>query len=368
MKVLIINSVCGTGSTGRIAVAQAEQYLAQGHECKIAFGRAAAPKQYEALSYRIGGDLQVRANALQARLLDSEGFAAKGAMARFLRWAEEYDPDVLWLHNLHGYYLNVQMLFAWIKSRPEMQVWWFLHDCWAFTGHCAHFAMVGCEKWKTGCGQCPQKHGYPASWLADGSSRNFIRKKNAFLGVENMRLVVPSRWLARRVGESFLGVYPVEVCPHTVDGGVFRPTPSDFRKKWGLGDRKIILGVAGIWTKAKGLGDFIWLSRRLDASYAIVLVGISGAQARQLPRSILALPPVTDQRELAAIYTAADLFVNPSREESFGLTTLEAHACGTPVLVYRHTACQEVAEAWGGMAAEQNVEALEAAIRRFFET
>jgi glycosyltransferase involved in cell wall biosynthesis len=363
MRVLLINSVCGIGSTGKICGCLAEEYAAQGNEVKIAYGRDGyVPERFQKFAHRIGSDLDVRVSALRTRLLDDHGFANEAATRKFLKWAESYDPDLLWLHNLHGYYIHVGLLFDWIKSRPHMQVKWTLHDCWVFTGHCSHFAHAKCEKWKTGCSDCPEKGSYPASAVLDNSRKNFLRKQAAFTGVRNMTLIVPSRWLENLVNQSFLGVYPVEVCNTTIDTNIFKPTPGDFREKHGLTDKKIILGVAGVWTDRKGLGDFRKLRGLLDDSYAIVLVGLTEQQIGKLPQGILGITRTHDARELARIYSAADVFVNPSREETFGLTTLEAISCGTPAIVYRGTACEEVAENYGGITVEPDPRAVAAAL------
>lgn len=365
MKVLLINSVCGIGSTGRIVGALAEEFTIRGHEAVIAYGRDGnVPEKYLPYAHRIGSDGGVKVSALRTRLLDDHGFANEGATRAFLKWADAYDPDLLWLHNLHGYYIHVGLLFDWIKSRPRMQVKWTLHDCWAFTGHCTHFSFAKCEKWKTGCHNCPEKGSYPASAVLDNSRKNYLRKKAAFTGVKNLSLVVPSRWLENLVKQSFLGDYPVEVRYNTVNTDIFRPTPGEFREKYGLTDKKLILGVASVWTDRKGLGDFLELRRLLDERYAIVLVGLTEQQIAALPRGILGITRTHDARELAEIYTAADVFVNPSREETFGMTTLEAISCGTPAIVYRGTACEEVVNQYGGTAVESDCRAVAEALAR----
>lgn len=364
MKVLLINSVCGIGSTGRICACLAEEYASQGHEVKIAYGRdGTVPERYRPFAHRIGTDADVKVSALRTRLLDDHGFANAGATKRFLKWAEEFDPDLLWLHNLHGYYLHVGLLFDWIKSRPKMQVKWMLHDCWAFTGHCAYFSMAGCEKWKTGCHNCPEKGSYPASALLDNSRNNYLRKKAAFTGVKDMTLVVPSKWLGDLAAHSFLGCYPVQVQHHTVDTDIFRPTPGNFREKHGLEQKKVILGVASVWEKRKGLADFYELDKLMDDNTKIVLVGLNEKQMEALPENILGISRTHNARELAEIYTAADVFVNPSREETFGLTTLEALSCGTPAIVYRDTACEEVVNQYGGVAVEPSPKAIAEALK-----
>ena len=356
MKILLINSVCGIRSTGKIAAETAESYIKDGHECRIAYGREQVPEKYREISYRIGTELGVKWNGLQARISDGEGFGAKRATKKFINWANQYNPDVLWLHNLHGYYLNIELLFQWIKSRPQMQVKWTLHDCWAFTGHCAHFSYVNCDHWKRNCGQCCQTGMYPKSLFRDASAENHRRKKAAFCGVKNMTLITPSRWLADLVQDSFLNDYPIEVVHNKIDQMAFRPTFSSFREKMGLTNKKIVLGVATAWNQRKGLADFIEISEGLVDSYAVVLVGVDKRLQKKLPKSIICLPSTNSKRELAEIYTAADVFINPSKEETFGLTTVEALSCGTPAVVYRDTACEEIALLYGGIVAERSVQ------------
>ncbi len=335
MRVLLINSVCGIGSTGKICASIAKSYAAQGHQVKIAYGReGSVPEDCKEFAVRIGTDLDVRLAALRTRLLDDHGFASERATKQFLKWAEDFDPDLLWLHNLHGYYLNVEQLFVWIKSRPHMQVKWTLHDCWAFTGHCAYFSLSGCEKWKTGCHDCPEKGAYPASILRCNCRSNYLRKKATFTGVPNMTLITPSRWLADLVGESILREYPVEVCYNTIDTTVFRPTEGNFRTKHGLEDKKILLGVASVWDERKGLKDFLELRQLLDDRYAIVLVGLSEKQIAALPQGILGLPRTGSPRELAELYTTADVFFNPTYADNYPTVNLEAESCGTRVITY----------------------------------
>jgi len=328
VNVLIINSVCGTGSTGRICLRQARELEQQGHTVRIAYGRGFCP---EDIALRIGSDGDVRAHGLLTRLTDRHGFGSRRATAAFLRWAEDFDPQLLLLHNLHGYYLHIGLLFGWIKARPQMRVRWTLHDCWAFTGHCSYFDYVDCPRWKTGCHHCPQKNEYPASWGPDRSRENYRDKRALFTGVRNMTLVTPSHWLAGLVKKSFLQEYPVEVVHNTIDTEVFRPTEGNFRERHGLQDKRIVLGVASNWEKRKGLEDLLALSKRLGEPYRVVLVGLK----KRVPSGVLAIPRTESARELAQIYTAADVFVNPTYEDNYPTVNLEAAACGTPVITYR---------------------------------
>lgn len=335
MRVLFINAVCGTGSTGRICAELAQQYEKENWECRIAYGRDGyVPEKFRKYAVRIGGNWDVRLHGIRTRLLDDHGFGSKAATKKFLQWAEQYQPDLLWLHNLHGYYINIELLFEWIKSRPEMEVRWTLHDCWAFTGHCTYFLMENCDKWKMQCENCRQKTKYPASKWRDNSWGNYNRKREVFTGVSNMTLVTPSKWLAELVNQSFLREYPIEIRYNTIDTNIFKPTPSDFRKNYGLEDKKIILGVSNTWEERKGLNDFIKLSKMLNEDYVIILIGLNEKQCKSMPKKIIGIKRTNNQRELAEIYTAADIFVNPTYEDNYPTVNLEAQACGTYVLTY----------------------------------
>lgn len=335
MKVLFINCVCGIRSTGRIVTDLAESYLQQGHEVKIAYGRETVPEKYKDISYRIGSETNVRVNALKARLLDNEGLNCRLQTKKLIKWANDYNPDVVWLHNLHGYYINIELLFSWIKSRPSMEVRWTLHDCWAFTGHCAHFTGIGCVQWKEQCVRCALRQRYPKSLFKDNCKSNYQRKKRSFTGVQQMRLIVPSHWLGNLVKESFLREYPVEVMHNRIDTTVFKPTEGSFRKQYHLENKKVVLGVASTWDDSKGYSDFLKLSELLDDSYRIVMVGVSKQQCKTLPAKIVGIPRTDSAAQLAEIYTAADVFVNLTYEDTYPTVNLEAQACGTPCLTYR---------------------------------
>ncbi|MBQ3182928.1 MAG: glycosyltransferase [Clostridia bacterium] len=341
----------------------ADKFMGEGHECRIAYGRENVPEKYRSISYRIGSDRSVNINGLLTRVFDNEGFNAKRETTEFLKWAEKFNPDLLWLHNLHGYYINVEMLFDWIKKRPSMEVRWTLHDCWSFTGHCCHFVRAQCDKWKDGCYGCVLKNRYPQSLFFDNSKNNYDKKRESFTGVNNMSVITPSEWLANLVRQSFLKEYPIEVVHNTINTDVFKPTPSDFRERYGLSDKKIVLGVASAWGISKGLYDFVKLSDILDDTYKIVLVGIPAKLQKKLPKKLLMLERTNNAVELAKIYSAADVFVNPSREETFGLTTLEALSCGVPAIVYKNTACEEVARKYGGLIVEQTCDGLVSGIK-----
>lgn len=365
MKYLFINVVAGVGSTGRIAAEKCRELMAEGHECVIAYGRDAANCDGIPL-IRIGTPADYKLHGVMNRIFDNHGFGSKAATKRFLEQVKEYDPDVIWLHNIHGYYIHIGLLFDYLRTCGK-KILWTLHDCWTFTGHCAYFDFVGCDKWKNGCHHCPQKGAYPASLIADNSMNNYNNKKHLFTGIPNLTIIVVSNWLADRVRQSFLGEYPVEVVYNKINTDVFKPTPSNFRIKHDLNEKRVILGVASVWEKRKGLDDFVALSKMLDDSYKIVLVGLKEEQMQTVPENILCLPRTNSMQELAEIYTAADLYVCPSVEETFGMTVAEAMSCGTMAVAYKDTACEEVIDLYGGIAVPKCVNSLFEAISEYFK-
>jgi glycosyltransferase involved in cell wall biosynthesis len=284
---------------------------------------------------------------------------------RLIKECKKFNPDVIHLHNLHAFCINLPMLFRYVKKN-NIPVVWTLHDCWTFTGHCPYFDLVNCDKWKTECHNCPQLSVYPKSRVDNTRIAHKLKKK-WFLGVENMTLVTPSEWLGDLAKESFLKDYPVKVIHNGIDLSVFKPTESDFREKHGLTDKKVILGVASDWGKRKGLDVFKELADRLDDDYRIVLVGLDAA-TENLPKKITTVKRTENQKELAEIYTAADLFVNPTREENYPTVNMESLSCGTPVLTFRTGGSPEIPdETCGSVVEVDNVDAMEKEIIRICE-
>lgn len=331
MKILQINSVCGVGSTGRIATDLYKVLEEQGHECLIAYGRGTAPEGINTI--KIGTDFDNYMHVAKTRIFDKHGFGSIRATKEFIKKVEEYNPDVIHLHNIHGYYINIEVLFEYL-SRANKPVVWTLHDCWSFTGHCSHFDYVGCDKWKVGCSNCEQKKEYPTSILFDSSKLNYKMKKELFTSVKDMTIVTPSKWLAELLKESFLGKYKVEVINNGIDLDVFKPTESNFREVHGLKDETIILGVASVWSERKGLKYLIELSEKLDSSYKVVIVGVTEKQKKKLPENIIGITRTNSTKELAEIYTASDIFINPTLEDNFPTTNIEALACGTFIITF----------------------------------
>lgn len=332
MKVLEINCF-SNGSTGRIACDTARKLEKEGHQCVVAYARGPVSKDIKTI--KIGNRLSIYFHAFLTRVFDKHGFGSKLATKKLIKQIEEYDPDVIHLHNIHGYYINIEILFKYLKESKKKVVW-TLHDCWSFTGHCSHFDSEGCNKWKTGCHNCSLKHEYPSSKLYDSSKRNYIKKKEIFnsLDSEQVTIVTPSNWLANLVKKSFLSKYKVEVIYNGIDLNVFKPTLSDIKEKHGIEDKKVILGVASVWTKKKGFYDFIELSKILDDKYKIVMIGLSDKQLKEVPSNVLGIKRTESIEELVKWYSASHVFFNPTYEDTYPTVNLESQACGTSAVTY----------------------------------
>ena len=328
----MINVVCGIRSTGRICTDLADALTAQGHTVKIAYGREEVPDKYKKYAHRIGTDFDVKLHGIRARLLDESGFGSKIATIRFIEWVKKFEPDVIHLHNIHGYYINIEVLFDYLRTCGK-KIIWTLHDCWAFTGHSALCDGIGCEKWKNGCGNCPNLKEYPKSYK-DYSKNNWLKKRKIFTRIPNLTIVTPSKWLAGLVKRSFLKGYSVKVIHNGIDTSQFYPIKSDFRKRYNIEDKYVLLGVASSWNDMKGLSDYIKLAKILDDSYRIVLVGLSKEQLRSVPQNMICIERTNSTEELVQIYSASDVLLNLSYCENYPTVNLEAIACGTPVITY----------------------------------
>lgn len=350
----MINVVCGIRSTGRICTDLAAALEEQGHEVKIAYGRENVPEQFQKYAVRIGNDFDVKRHGLKARLLDGAGFGSKRVTEKFIKWVKEYDPDIIHLHNIHGYYINIEVLFRYLQTCGK-KIIWTLHDCWSFTGHCVYFDYVNCNKWEKECNHCPQKKEYPARVGPDFSKRNFNIKKDLFSEIPNLILVTPSQWLANLLSYSYMKKYTVRVIYNGVDTSVFRPVKSEIKEKYNCQGKKIVLGVASVWDKRKGLNTFIELADKLNDSYQIVLVGLDKEQKKKLPSKIIAIERTNSIQELVSLYSAAYVFVNPTLEDNYPTTNIEAIACDTPVITYETGGSGESAKIYGLSVPQKNV-------------
>lgn len=342
MKIIQINSV-PNGSTGTIMLNIHNRLLADGIESYAIWGRGRKSNNNNEIY--MNDNLGVYMHALYSRITGRCGYGSKRATKKLLLRFDEIKPDVIHLHNIHGYYINIEMLFNYIKEK-KIKVIWTLHDCWAFTGNCAYFDMIDCNKWKKKCKNCPQKYEYPKS-IFDNSLWCYENKKKLFSKLDDMTIVTPSEWLSNLVKKSFLKDFNIFVINNGINTDVFKVIKQkelNFKEKYNLKEKKIILGVASPWSKRKGLNDFLELSNVLSDEYKIVLVGLNKRQLKKLPKNILGLKRTSNINELVDIYNSADIFFNPTYEDNYPTTNIEAICCGTKVVTYNTGGSPEIAK------------------------
>jgi len=357
MKILMINVVCGIKSTGRICTDIAKKLEEQGHEVKIAYGRERIPKSAAKNAIKISTNFDVKMHGIKARIFDSAGFESKRKTKKFINWINEFNPDIIHIHNTHGYYINNKLLFIYLIKLNKKVIWTF-HDCWAFTGHCCYFDYNGCNKWKELCHNCPQKKEYPKSFIFDSSKKNFILKKELFPKLQDLTIVVPSIWLYKIVSESFFKNNKIIVINNGIDTNKFKYRENKIKEKYNIINKKIILGVASVWSKRKGLDDFIELSKKIDNTYIIILVGLNKNEINKLPLNIIGIEKTDSPEELAELYSAADVFFNPTYEDNYPTTNLEAIACNTPVITYNTGGSIESAKLFGYIVKKGDIESV----------
>ena len=361
-KLLLINVSANSGSTGRIAHQIGLLSELYGYDSTLAYGRVNNNSTIKTI--RIGNDWNVKIYGIESRLFDNHGFSSRFVTKKFVKEIKEIKPDIINIHNLHGYYIHVGILFDYLKTL-NVPVVWTLHDCWAFTGHCGGFDKVNCEKWKSECYDCPLKKSYPTSYILNRARSNFRKKKSLFTILNAMTIVTPSKWLKDIVSMSFLNKYELMVIHNGVDLDVFRPNMNkpELLIDYNLTNKKIILGVADIWSKRKGLDDFVKLANMVSPDYQIILVGIKDKDLDRLPTSIIGIKRTENVQQLADLYAFADVFVNPTAWDNFPTTNIEALACGTPVITYRTGGSPEAIDENTGIVVEKgDVDALKNAI------
>lgn len=349
MKILQINTVANSGSTGRITEGIGQEIINKGWQSYIAYGRTANPST--SILIKIGNTIDHYLHALITRLTDRHGEGSIYATKKLISKIKKINPDIIHLHNVHGYYLNIEILFNYLKNSQKPIVW-TLHDCWTFTGHCSHYEFVGCQKWQTICNNCPQKFEYPKSFF-DNSKNNFIQKRELFTSLNNLYLVPVSFWLKKQLEKSFLKKIPVRVINNGIDLNEFKNTKSSLKENLGFTNKFIILGVASTWDNKKGLNVFIELSKVLNDDFKIVLIGLNQNQVNQLPHNIFGKSRTESVSELAQFYSMADVFLNPTLQDTFPTTNLEAQACGTPVITYRSGGSPETISFETGVVVEK---------------
>lgn len=333
-----------------------ELAMANGWESYVAYsGGRDGVKPCKSKLMPVGGKLDVAFHGLWTRLTDRHGLASWFATKRFISEIKELKPDVIHIHNIHGYFLNYRMLFKYLKE-ADIPVIWTVHDCWLYTGHCYYYSSIGCDKWMNGCGNCPQRTAFPTSWFIDRSKQNLKDKSEAFNSIKDKLTIVPvSEWIRGEMSRSILKNCHYQVIHNGIDLNVFDVQPDDktVREKYGLGDKHIILGLASIWIKEKGWDDFMEMSKMLNENEVIVMVGVTEEQQKRLPENVVGIRRTENVRQLAELYSAAVAFVNPTWQDNYPTVNLESIACGTPVVTYRTGGSIEAVTEKTGYVVEQ---------------
>ncbi len=358
MKIAQINTTCGVGSTGKICVGISQILTQNNIENYILFsnGNNGYP-----LGIRCSGDKYMKVQALKSRLFGNYGFNSSKATKKMIAELDRINPDIIHLHNIHGHDCNLELLFEYFKRKKTKLIWTF-HDCWTFTGYCTYFTMAGCNKWQHGCENCIQRRNF--SWFFDKSAALYKKKRELFENLD-LTIVTPSKWLADMVKQSFFKEYPVQVIYNGIDLNTFKPTSNGVKEKYGLENKNIALGVSFEWGPRKGLDAMISLSKNLPKDYQLVLVGTNNEVDKLLPSNILSIHRTNNPQELAGLYSAASLLVNPTRDEVMGLVNIEALACGTPGVTYNSGGSPECYdETCGSVVDCDDVKALEREIIR----
>lgn len=339
-KVLQINVVANSGSTGRIAEEIGELIMANGWECYIAYGRWANPSKSHL--YRIESKVGIAIHYLISRFFDCHGLGSIYSTYKLVSYIKKIQPDIIHLHNLHGYYLNYPILFNFL-SQTNIPVVWTLHDCWAMTGHCVHFQRVNCNKWTKICGKCPNIYDYPASFV-DNSKFNFLLKKKKITSVSRITIVPVCNWLNDVLKESSLKELESKVIPNGIDLNVFkyRINLSDLKTKYSLCDKFVILAIASNWNVTKGIEDVFYLADNLPGNCVLLLVGLTKKQQNEFDKdNIIVIDKTESPKELSCFYSLADVLINPTYQDTFPTVNLEALACGTPVITYDTGGCKD---------------------------
>ena len=297
----MINSVSGYGSTGTICEDIASEVESQGHECFIAYGQATT--NYKK-SFKIGTILENHFHNLGSRIFGKQGYFTKNGTKKLLNYIDSINPDIIHLHNLHGNYLNLPLLFDYLIKLNKPIVWTF-HDCWAFTGKCAHYTDVACYKWQSHCNQCPQTKKYPPSLFLDKSKLMFSDKKKWFTSIQNLTVITVSNWLEIEVKKSFFKSYPIKTIYNWVDTEIFKPVNSkDVITEYGLDTNKFtILLVSAYWNEndVKWI-DLLALSALVSNDVQLIVIGHVENKTK-LPKNIFHINYINSKIKLAQLYS-----------------------------------------------------------------
>lgn len=353
MKVLRITTEINRSSIGRSTEQIGLKVLEEGWDSYIAFGRTDGTSKSKKI--RIGNKWSVYSHVLLTRLFDLHGCGSYFATKRFIKQLDVIKPDIIHLHDIHGYYINHKLLFDYLK-KTNIPVVWTHHDCWAYTGHCGFYSGINCTKWKTQCEHCPSYKSYPGSWFIDRSKQSYIDKKAMFTSLEHVYNVGVSQWICNELKDSFMNKYPIMRIYNGIDTDIFKPRTENIdkvRAKYHLGKGILLTAVATAWGERKGLSDYLELRKKLDKKYTLVFVGAPKELSEKLPDGIIGIPRTDNINELVDIYNASSIVMNLASAESFGKTTPEGLACGIPSIVYNCTASPELVDSKTGIVVEK---------------
>lgn len=333
MRILFINSVVDYGSTGKIVRDLANGLIQHGHDVKIAYGRMSSKEAVNTID--ISNRFQSAWHLVMTRLLGRHGLHSSSATKKLIKEIELFNPDVIHLHNLHGYYLNVEMLLNYLKTR-KARIILTLHDCWLFSGSGAYFDYHGCKIWDKGCVECNSTSDYPQQVFPVRQKKNFKWKERVLTGFDDLTIVTPSLWLTELANQTFLSQYSIETINNGIDLEVFQPQEAtDQANDLSIADSDcVLLGATNIWEPRKGLNYLYQLSKHLNSNQKLIIVGLNKKQMAEVPANVIGLMRTASLQELKGLYSRADVFLNPTLEDNFPTSNLEALACGTPVLTF----------------------------------
>lgn len=368
MIVLQINIESNYGSTGRIVEGIGRLAQSQGIETHVAYSRGANPSRLN--THHIGNKLSQGLHLVRTRVfgdhLKGSGFSTK----QLIKLIEKLDPNIVHIHQVHGYYLHVPILFKYLRN-SDRKIVWTLHDCWSYTGHCSYYTKIGCQKWLKECHNCPQFSGYPKSYFFDRSKEEFNLKKELFASMQNLHLVAISDWLKEEVSKSILAELPISVIKNGVDLEIFKPIKFNKeleKKKRGITSKNVVIATGTTWNSSKGLEDYKKLGAKLPNNTTLLLVGIPKYLQVGFPNSTICIERTESKEELSLLYNIADVVLSLSYQESFGLTIPEGLACGTPGVAYRNTALKEhISEHTGKLVMTGNIQEASQAIAEVIE-
>lgn len=347
MKILQISSEVNTGSVGRIAEQIGECVIEQGWSSYIAYGREGL--ESSSVRIKIGNKFDIIKHGFLTRITDRHGFGSRGPTLKLIEKIKQINPDIIHLQHLHGYFINIEILFEFL-SLKKLPVVWTFHDCWSFTGHCAYYEFINCDRWLSQCNNCPQKGEYPKSSLLDNSFKNYNDKKRLFNSLSNLTIVPVSNWLGGETKKSFLKNNSIKVIQNGIDLEKFKPNLNGkINQEHKILNKFVILGVASPWNERKGLKYFIELNELIDREkFQIILIGLDKKQIESLPKNMIGLERTENVNQLAEFYSISNVFINPTLEDTFPTTNLEALACGTPVITFKSGGSPEAVDSETG--------------------